>query len=390
LAFILSIQAQDCHTCKDCVKCLSSFPGSTSTTKIVQLSTAQCSHDPVNWLCCRSASTGTLYDSGCVLHDCNSLFEDDKNYESNMCNDVSTLLFEVPSNATSVRVQVQENNFNGDKDCDADGDCCCGSYTSCLYAISGVCEIVVSLDDCISDYPEPDCDSDDDCSHLSQQCSTGVCQDGTCIEVNIPAHTLCRPAGGDCDEPEFCTGYDNFCPEDVKKSEGHICRYKVDYTECDFEEECDGWSNDCPEDTWEVAGVECRPVADKCDVAEYCTGDSPYCPEDFGNDHAYTFKCSTTQFLCGVKRSELSQNAGGSYFIGTGSANCGIGTATNFVDLDYPACLDQCLNSKCPNNRGLSNWSQAHCDPNTGNWVCDDKGDVISSTKLPHCFDFKK
>jgi hypothetical protein len=306
-----------------------------------------------------------------------------------MCNDVSTLLFEVPSDATSVRVQVHENCFMGDKDCGY-GECCGESYTSCDYATSGVCEIDVSLADCISDYPEPDCVYDEDCSHLSQECSKGVCQEGTCIEENLSAHTPCRPAEGDCDEPEYCTGYDNFCPEDVKKPEGYICRYKADYTECDFEEKCDGFLNHCPEDTWEVEGVECRPVADKCDVAEYCTGDSPYCPEDFGNDNAYTFKCSTTQYLCGVKRCELSQNSGGSYYIGTGTANCGIGTANNFVELDYPACLYECLQSKCPNNRGLSNWSQSHCDPNTGNWVCDDKRDVGYATQLPHCFDFKK
>jgi hypothetical protein len=297
------------------------------------------------------------------------------------------LLFEVPSDAISVRVQVHENLFIGDKDC-ASNDCCGESYTACGTATSGVCEIDVSLADCISDQPEPFCYSDDDCSHLSQECSTGLCQDGICIEVNFPSYTPCRPADGDCDKPEYCTGYHNFCPADVKQPEGHICRYKADFSECDFEEKCDGLSNHCPEDKWEVKGVVCRPAASSCDVAEYCTGDSPNCPANAGNNNGYTFKCSTTQYLCGIKRSQLTQNGGGSFFVGTGSAVCGIGTANNFVELDYPACLDQCIHHTCPNSRGLSNWSQSHCDSITGNWVCDDKQEVGSRTQLPHCFDF--
>jgi len=306
-----------------------------------------------------------------------------------MCNDVSTVLFEVPYSADSVTVQVHDNCFHGYKDCSYDGSCCGGSYTSCMYSTSGVCEMEVKLADCISDIPEPDCYTDNDCTAISADCSIGVCRDGSCVQDYLPQGTVCHPSGGDCDVAEVCNGYDSFCPEDQKKEEGTVCRAKADNSPCDFEETCDGWSNNCPEeDLWEAAGVVCRPVADKCDIAEYCTGISPYCPPDAGNDYGYTFKCSTTQFLCGVKRSEISQNAGGSYFIGSGTANCGIGTAANFVDLDYPACLDQCLNAKCPNNRGLSNWSKAHCDPNTGNWVCDDKQDVGSGTKLPHCFDF--
>jgi hypothetical protein len=318
----------------------------------------------------------------CTLNDCNSACENDKDYDSATCHDVSYLTFDVPSEANYLTIQLQNNDFNGNKDCGYDGvDCCGGSYSSCPSGVSGVCEQVIDLSTCPSTHiPAPECETDYDCNFLLQDCAKGICSYGTCVSMYTGSHYECRPSVGDCDEPEYCTGYDSFCPEDKKRGYDYECRYKV--SDCDFAETCNGISDDCPEDSWEWEGVECRPAASACDVPEYCTGYSGECPDDNRHDYAYTFKCSTTQFLCGVKRDELSTNSGGSYFFG----NCGIGTARDFVYLPYPDCLSDCLKDKCPNNRGLSNWSEAHCDPYSGGWVCDYKQDVGASTVLPYCF----
>jgi hypothetical protein len=69
-------------------------------------------------------------------------------------------------------------------------------------------------------------------------------------------------------------------------------------------------------------------------------------------------RCGTTIFTCGVYPSELTVNGGNAYTLG----GCTLGTASynpknpagsTPVKLDYPACLTQCVNSICPNNKGL-------------------------------------
>jgi hypothetical protein len=386
LAFIQSIYAGGyddypvCRECKDCVVCDSV----TETYEGQRVTLRYTCGDTVNWACCRSSSDEYGSFDWCNLNDCNAFFDDDKDYESEMCSTVSQLTYDVPFGANYLTVQIQDNDFNGEKDCGSDGsDCCCGSYTSCGSATSGVCEVVIDLNACRpTETPAPECYLDEDCYITNDaECTERICSYGSCVSVISGPGRVCRPVDADkpCDVEERCDGYNTACPED-KKDYGTVCREAK--SACDFEETCDGNSDYCPPDTWYNYEQECRPAQDYCDVAEYCTGDSGECPEDVRYDHAYTFKCSTTQFLCGISRDELSTNSGGSYF----SGSCGIGTARDFVDLPYPACLDDDLKSKCPNNRGLSNWSESHCDPNTGNWVCDNKQDVGASTVLPYRF----
>ncbi|KAB0384010.1 hypothetical protein FD755_005927, partial [Muntiacus reevesi] len=52
------------------------------------------------------------------------------------------------------------------------------------------------------------------------QCSHGGC----CAHCLLkPAGTPCRPAAGDCDLPEFCTGASPYCPPDVYLLDGSPC-----------------------------------------------------------------------------------------------------------------------------------------------------------------------
>jgi len=386
LAFIQSINADYdyytvCRECKDCVKCESV----TETYQGLLVSLKYTCGDSVSWACCRSSTNEYGDDGACELNDCNSLFEADKDYDANTCSYVSQLAFNVPFDANYLTVQIQDFDLNGEKDCGYDGsDCCYGSYSTCGSANTGVCEAVIDINACRpTEIPPPECYTDDDCYIENDAlCTERVCSYGKCESIISGISRVCRPANPDkpCDVEERCDGYSTACPEDQKADYYTVCREAK--SPCDYPETCDGWTDDCPPDTWHNEEFECREAQDYCDVPEYCTGNSGECPADVRYDYAYTFKCSTTQFLCGISRDELSVNNGGSYF----SGSCGIGTARDFVDLPYPACLDNDLKDKCPNNRGLSNWSESHCDPYTGNWVCDKKQDVDGSFALPYKF----
>jgi hypothetical protein len=301
-----------------------------------------------------------------------------------MCNDASILQYEVPKSARYVTIQVHDNFFSGDKDCGYnDEDCCSGGYSPC--GISGVCEVTIDLNDCPTK-EVPDCYTDEDCSYFNTACSYGQCDYGKCVNSFKEDFVQCRPAYGLCDAPEYCTGDKPDCPADNKLPKGSVCREATHA--CDYPEVCSGYSEECPPDSFKEEGEICREAIGECDITEVCTGDSPYCPPDQRSDYAYTFKCSTTQYLCGIDRSELVIDSN-AYKVGDGESSCGIGTANTFVDLPYPDCLYKCLYAKCPNNRGLSNWSESHCDPYTGKWKCDYKHDVGYGTTLPYCFNWE-
>jgi len=391
LAFIQSISSQYygyddyevCRECKDCVKC-------ESVVETYEGLTVHLKYDPncgdsVSWGCCRSSVDEDGTEGCCELNDCNSLFDEDKDFDTNACSYVSKLSYNLPAEAAYLTVQIADIDFNGNKDCGYYGeDCCYDTYTSCTSASSGVCEVVIDINACRPTIiPPPECETTEDC-YLEDDapCSERVCSYGECVSVTSGNHKVCREANPDapCDVEERCDGFNTACPEDEKADYYTVCREAK--SACDYEETCDGVHDECPPDTWHNEEFLCREAQDGCDVPEYCTGASGDCPPDTGYDYAYTFKCSTTQYLCGISRDDLSLGNGGGYF----SGSCGIGTANNFIDLPYPECLDDDLHAKCPNNRGLSNWSESNCDPYTGNWECYKKAEVSGGTSLPYKF----
>jgi hypothetical protein len=365
-----------CQDCANCAKCIST-ERSTGGYKTVVISTSDCKADSISWLCCKSSQGGDSDD--CVLQDCNGVTD----LVKNKCEEVTHLTYSVPDNTRTINIQLHDGQFIGNKDC-SDGDCCGGSGGSC--GSTGVCETTIDLTTC----PEPidvsfirQCTRDEHCDNLNFDCSQGKCINYECRVVFLP-NTVCRLSNGVCDEEERCINHYPFCPPDFKKGSSTVCRSAViaaDGTTCDEEEYCTGTSNDCQDDTFLPDTSVCRPGIDMCDIPETCTGSSPICPPDLRNDLGYTYKCSTTQFLCGVGPGNLTINSGNGYLFGS----CGIGTARTFTILDWPNCLTQCMQAICPNGRGLSNYAEGHCVPSTGSWYCDIKIDVTSSTPLPHC-----
>jgi hypothetical protein len=115
-----------------------------------------------------------------------------------------------------------------------------------------------------------------------EQCDVGADPTGTCCTASctlVSAGTECRPATGDCDVAEVCTGLLPLCPPNLFKPP-QVCRPAVGL--CDLPEMCSGIGPMCPDDVLQAAGFVCRPSASACDVPELCTGLSIDCPADTG------------------------------------------------------------------------------------------------------------
>jgi hypothetical protein len=164
-----------------------------------------------------------------------------------------------------------------------------------------------------------------------------------------------------------------------------VCRgaaMGADGTTCDQPEMCTGSAADCPADVFLAPGTTCRAKADECDIPETCDG-SRFCPgTDVRRDHGYSFKCARDCFVCAVEPEKFVNAKGKSWELG----GCNVGACSNFIVLQWPECVSQCINSLCPNNRGLSNAEVFTCDKPTGNWQCDYKleGSQVAQGVCPY------
>ncbi|OQR82396.1 hypothetical protein ACHHYP_16122, partial [Achlya hypogyna] len=99
-----------------------------------------------------------------------------------------------------------------------------------------------------------------------------------CISAFKPSTTVCRPATGDCDVAEVCTGSSGSCPLDTFASMTTECKGANNGGACDGVDLCDGNGN-CV-DKYLPSTTVCRAAKSDCDVAESCTGTSGLCPAD--------------------------------------------------------------------------------------------------------------
>jgi cysteine-rich repeat protein len=101
------------------------------------------------------------------------------------------------------------------------------------------------------------------------------CDGGDCCTVDCTFATgECRPAAGNCDIAESCTGDSSECPADAKSTA--VCRAAAGV--CDIAESCDGVGNNCPADAKSTA--VCNPSTGPCDPLEACDGVGNNCPAD--------------------------------------------------------------------------------------------------------------
>ncbi|MFH1434655.1 MAG: hypothetical protein ABIJ56_02955 [Pseudomonadota bacterium] len=207
------------------------------------------------------------------------------------------------------------NECNGEEFCDTDEGVCarrdpledgteCGENPEAReICISNTCQESLCGDSFTDSGADPaeECDDgnsdqgdgcDNDCAyscHVETQeiecddelgCTQDVCIEAThvCGHDTLSEDVVCRPAAGDCDAAESCTGVGPDCPEDGFLPGSFTCR-PADGG-CDVDETCPGDSAECPADAFMAGTVECRGSAGDCDVAESCTGDAAACPED--------------------------------------------------------------------------------------------------------------
>lgn len=183
--------------------------------------------------------------------------------------------------------------------CPADADCAAYSCDPILGDPVSGCRTQYSFDVCRP--AAGDCDEEEVCTGSSPDCPPDVKRDasyacreaaGICDTIEYcggftddcpadalePATTVCRDSVGLCDAAEYCTGAGVLCPDDAKEPAGTVCRDAADT--CDEVEVCDGVYDDCPGDVWKPWGTVCRAADGPCDVAETCNGGSAYCPGD--------------------------------------------------------------------------------------------------------------
>ncbi|KAI8463274.1 MAG: hypothetical protein J3K34DRAFT_444528 [Monoraphidium minutum] len=224
-----------------------------------------------------------------------------------------------------------------------------------------------------------DCDVAETCNGTSTACP---------VDAFKPATFTCRDSAGVCDEAEMCPGDGPGCPANGFKPATFVCRNATG--PCDKDDVCPGDGEECTADTLQPEGHVCRPTeGNACDVEEKCTGDKKACPVDQVKNQGYSIKCATTIYVCAVDPALPRQGNGNAYNLG----GCTLGTASSkeplpaIRPLDWPACMNQCINTPCNNLRGLSNMVFFDCLNNAGtaDWKCNSKIDVSASTKLPHC-----
>ncbi len=108
----------------------------------------------------------------------------------------------------------------------------------------------------------------------AEQCDDGALNGtaGSCCNSNCTlraAGTPCRPAAGECDVAELCTGTAGSCPANAFKPASTVCRAAAGV--CDVQEFCSGSSASCPADVLVPDGTACSDGL-FCNGAETCQG----------------------------------------------------------------------------------------------------------------------
>jgi hypothetical protein len=121
-------------------------------------------------------------------------------------------------------------------------------------------------------------------------CATGECCDLKICKLK-GVGTLCRSADQECDLPEYCTGQNEYCPDDVYKTNTEIC---ADGEAFCYEGSCRTRSDQCKL-LWGPTGE----VSDeKCYKLNVKGGRHGHCGYSFFNE---TFvKCNEENILCGM------------------------------------------------------------------------------------------
>lgn len=97
---------------------------------------------------------------------------------------------------------------------------------------------------------------------------------GVCVDQYQPSTHICRQAAHSCDEPETCSGTDDYCTApDLFKPPGTVCRNATG--PCDAVEYCPAEGGPCPPDLALPSTTLCQAKRGQCEGDAYCRGTIP-------------------------------------------------------------------------------------------------------------------
>jgi hypothetical protein len=253
--------------------------------------------------------------------------------------------------------------------CNSAGVFCSGSMPyNCSVASNG-CLIRTNLTVCSQNYAcinqtgciqTKDCTSNDNCTYLNGTCGKGFCNTTSwkCQANYNSTDDICRPAQGDCDSAERCSGSGLNCLGDSFVPVGTVCR--ASKGSCDLQEACLGNSASCPTDSFIPTGTLCRASQKDCDAADYCLG-SASCIDnnksdgaDCSNGKCHNGKC-VSEINCGNNIKELGEACDG---IDVGIENCEI--QGNYIGEIYNSGNLKCLTDCSGFNLSECKWSSPY------------------------------
>ncbi|XP_006894320.1 PREDICTED: disintegrin and metalloproteinase domain-containing protein 33 [Elephantulus edwardii] len=139
----------------------------------------------------------------------------------------------------------------------------------------------------LQDCPDSCCIARNCSLRAGAQCAHGAC----CTHCLLkPAGAPCRPATGDCDLPEFCTGFSPHCPPDVYLLDGSPCAGGLGYC----------WDGGCPtleQQCQRLWGPSSHPAPEACFQIVNSAGDAHgNCGQD---SQGHFVPCAPRDAQCG-------------------------------------------------------------------------------------------
>uniref|UniRef100_A0A7N8YLD6 ADAM metallopeptidase domain 8a n=1 Tax=Mastacembelus armatus TaxID=205130 RepID=A0A7N8YLD6_9TELE len=194
------------------------------------------------------------------------------------------------------------------------------------------------------------------------QCAEGQC----CQNCQLkPTGSICRPKTGDCDLPEYCTGFSASCPTDAYTQNGLPCNYGKGYC----------YNGQCPSRK-SLFSQRCLSRDQSCGTL-FCSG---------GWEFPVTSRKLFYKVGNGDICNEATMNPEDNYPADLGMVPTGTKCGNNMVCYDQ-RCQDiknlkaygtNDCSAKC-NNHGVCNHeSKCHCDPGWAQPFCD-----VQQSELP-------
>uniref|UniRef100_A0A665UIW3 ADAM metallopeptidase domain 8a n=1 Tax=Echeneis naucrates TaxID=173247 RepID=A0A665UIW3_ECHNA len=228
------------------------------------------------------------------------------------------------------------------------------------------------------EYNNPCCNATTCKLNTGAQCAEGEC----CQNCQLrPTGTVCRPKSGDCDLPEYCTGFSASCPTDAYTQNGLTCNRGKGYC---YNGQCPSRREHCKR-LWgqdaEVASDVCFSRDRNC-FGRRCPSRDEACGTLFcsgGWEFPLTLKKSFYKLGNGEVCNEATMNPEDNYPADLGMVPTGTKCGNNMVCFNRQ-CQD--INSirvyrtndcsaKC-NDHGVCNHeSKCHCNPGWAPPFCD-------------------